>query len=88
MKCLCRHRGAVEVQELGSRRKLMISTTLRALNPRERHATPCVAGYGWPPGPVWTTRKILFPAGLHPRNVQPITSRFVYRVTAVIYGDN
>jgi len=44
MKCLCKHRGVMEVQKLGSRRRWVINTTLRTLYLRERHATLCIAG--------------------------------------------
>jgi len=36
-----------------------------------------VQGAGWPPGPVWTGAKNLFPPpGFDPLTVQPVASRY------------
>ena len=60
MKCLCRDRGAVEVQQLGSRRRLMISTTPRTLYPRKRPATPCIAGRVAPRAGLDDTKNLVY----------------------------
>jgi len=56
----------------------VVNATLRALYPRGRDPVSIVLEAGWAQGPVWTSAKNLAPppAGLDPRDVQSVASRY------------
>ena len=70
----------VEVQlysffNIGAKWGWAVNATPRPLNPQEKDAVLQEAE--WAAAPVLTGRKILTLTEIHPRNLQPVTSRYI-----------